>query len=123
MLTEHDYKWFAARLMLAVYDINRETRMSVEVKGLADTVRQAKDAIRKASAAGARMQQSAQQLTSTVQQVEDMTQQLDAANAELQAAVGQMSNGGPPLDDTTSGVAHSLQAAANVVSAANQSSK
>lgn len=108
-LDRHNFEWFAARLMLAVYDENaarrklQEKRMSVEVKGLAETVRKAKAAIGKASDAAVRMQSSAENLTSVLGQVESMTAQLDAASAELQAAVGGLSNGGPPLDDTKSG--------------------
>lgn len=97
--------------MLDVYDINRETseksnkpkekpKMSVEVKGLAATVRNAKEAIAKASDASAGMQQSAQKLVDTVAQVDAMRKEMDAAEAELQAALGTMTNGGPPLDTT-----------------------
>lgn len=75
--------------------------MSVEVKGLAEIVRQAKDAIRTASDAAAGMRNSATDLAATVGQVLDMQKQLDAANADLKAAVGAMSNGAPPLDSTT----------------------
>lgn len=79
--------------------------MSVEVKGLAEIVRQAKDAIRTASDAAASMRSSATDLAATVGQVLDMQKQLDAANADLKAAVGAMSNGGPPLASTTTSVA------------------
>ena len=103
--TQNDLDWFAARLMIAVYDINREHRMSVEVKGLADVVRRAKQAINAASDAAGRMQTSAERVTARVSQVEDMVKQLDAAEADLAAAVGQLSNGGPPLDDTRSSAA------------------
>jgi pantothenate synthetase len=95
----HNLDWFAARLLIVVYDLNREYRMSVEVKGLAETVRKAKAAISKASTVSSRMQVSAERLTETLAQVEDMTSQLDTAQAELQGAVGQLSNGGPPLDE------------------------
>jgi uncharacterized phage infection (PIP) family protein YhgE len=95
--------------MIEVYDLNNEVRrrereaaMSVEVKGLAAVVKQAKDAVRTASDHAARMQASAQRLTQTLSQVEDMTNELESANNELQAAVGQMSNGGPPLDQPSS---------------------
>lgn len=74
--------------------------MSVEVKGLADVVRRAKQAINAASDAAGRMQGSAERVTMRVAQVEEMVAQLDAAEAELGAAVGQLSNGGPPLEVT-----------------------
>lgn len=89
-----------AGLAYALHTFERETPMSLEVKGLADTIRAAKVAISKASDAAARMQGSAGRLTDTLGQVEDMTNQLDAANADLQGAVGTLSNGGPPLDAT-----------------------
>lgn len=73
--------------------------MSVEVRGLADIVREAKEAIGKAASSAERMRNSATRLTGTLSQVEDMTDQLDAAHADLQGAVGLLSNGGPPLDD------------------------
>lgn len=106
MLSDHDRRWFAARLSIAVYDTNREYRMSVEVKGLAETVRKAKTAISKASDVSSRMQTSAARLTETLGQVEDMTKQLDDAQAELQGVVGQLSNGGPPLDQPSPSSQH-----------------
>ena len=124
-LSEHDFRWFAARLMVAMYDVNvesrRESGMSVEVKGLAATIRDAKKAIANASDASARMQASAQRLTSTLAQVEEMTSQLDAAHAELQAAVGQLSNGGPPLEEPAqSSPATSVAASLRMVEDANK---
>jgi ABC-type transporter Mla subunit MlaD len=74
--------------------------MSVEVKGLADIVRQAKEAISLASSAGPKLRDSAQRVADKVTQVNDMIKQLDAADADLGAAIGAMSNGGPPLADT-----------------------
>jgi hypothetical protein len=124
-LSQNDLHWFAARLSIAVYDTNREwrrKRMSVEVKGLADIVREAKDAIRTASNAASGMRASAKELTSTVAQVVDMQRQLDSANADLKAAVGAMSNGGPggPLDGPdNSSNSLTLDQAANVVADAN----
>lgn len=93
---------FVRQLNKAVDDTKAEYRMSVQVKGLADIVRQAKTAIDTAGNAAVRLQSSAQAVVNTIGQVDDMTRQLDAANADLQAAVGAMSNGGPPLEDTTS---------------------
>jgi cbb3-type cytochrome oxidase cytochrome c subunit len=103
VLSKDEQKWLAARLSIAVHDTNNEQRkrehqMSLEVKGLADTIRQAKTAISKASDAAARMNASAGRLTTTLAQVEDMTNQLDSANADLQGAVATLSNGGPPLE-------------------------
>lgn len=74
--------------------------MSVEVKGLAEIVRQAKEAITLASSAGPKLRDSAQRVADKVSQVNDMIKQLDAADADLGAAIGAMSNGGPPLTDT-----------------------
>ena len=74
-----------------------ERRMSVQVTGLADTVRRAKAAIDAASGAASRLESSANAVVNTIGAVDDMTKQLDAANADLQAAVGVMTNGGPPL--------------------------
>jgi uncharacterized phage infection (PIP) family protein YhgE len=92
---------FAHRLAVAVYDVNYESGkrdlMAVQVKGLADTIRSAKEAIGKASAAAERMKASANDLTGTLAVVEDVTNQLDTANADLKSAVGLLSNGGPPL--------------------------
>lgn len=107
-MDDHNYRWFATRLMLAVYDINRDgkQRMSVEVKGLADTVRKAREGIAAASAKAAKLAASADALGQNLAAVDSVTQQLDAANAELQAAVGQLSNGGPTLDAPTVPVAH-----------------
>jgi hypothetical protein len=78
---------------------HKRYRMSVQVRGLAETVRNAKTAIAKASTAAERMQASAGRVVTRVAQVEDMIVQLDAAEAELGAALGQMTNGAPPLDD------------------------
>jgi len=77
--------------------------MSVEVKGLADTIRRAKAAIGKASSAAKRMDDSASRLTDTLPQVEELTSQLDAATSELQGAIAGLTNGGPPLEPSTSG--------------------
>lgn len=84
-----------------------ERRMSVQVSGLADTVRKAKAAIDAASGAATRLKSSADAVTATIGTVTDMTAQLDAANAELTAAVGVMTNGDPnpgPLPGTVAGV-------------------
>lgn len=101
-MSQDDWAWFAARVRQAVVDINTEHRMSVQVSGLADIVRKAKTAIDTAGVAAVRLNDSAQRVVNTIGQVDDMTRQLDAANADLTAAVGAMSNGGPPLADTTS---------------------
>jgi hypothetical protein len=100
-ISQDDWAWFAARVRQAVVDINTEHRMSVQVSGLADIVRKAKTAIDTAGVAAVRLNDSAQRVVNTIGQVDDMTRQLDAANADLTAAVGAMSNGGPPLEDTT----------------------
>ena len=107
-LHDRDFRWFGARLSIAVYDTNREypreeAEMPVEVRSLAETVRRTKDAIRHASDMAARMQRSAENLTGTLSQVDDLTDELESANAELQAAVGTLSNGGPPLERTGDG--------------------
>src|SRR6267142_282420 len=99
-LTRNDLAIFAARVFVIADDVNKEHRMSVQVKGLADIVRQAKSAIDTARAAAVRLNDSAQRVVNTIGQVDDMTRQLDAANADLTAAVGAMSNGGPPLETT-----------------------
>lgn len=75
-----------------------ERRMSVQVTGLADTVRRAKAAIDAAGGAAVRLESSANAVVNTIGAVDNMTKQLDAANADLQAAVGVMTNGGPPLE-------------------------
>jgi hypothetical protein len=115
MWSEHHDRWniFAADVLVTAREINQEHRrnMSVEVKNLADVVRQAKEAIGKASTAAYRMNSSAGNLVSTVKQVEGMIGDLDKANAELQAAVGGLSNGGPPLDDVPSSTTSSPPAA------------
>jgi hypothetical protein len=98
-VSQNDLDWFAARLMIAVYDTNKEYRMSVQVQALTEVVRQAKLAIATASTAAVRMSNSAARVVDRVAQVEGMIKELDSAEAELGAALGQMSNGGPPLDD------------------------
>jgi len=72
--------------------------MTVEVKGLADIVRQAKTMIRTASEEAVKLQAAAEDLQATVAQVAVARRELDTANAELRAAVGEISNGGPPLE-------------------------
>lgn len=121
MLTQNDLDWFAARLSIAVYDTNREYRrkMAAEVKGLAETVRQAKQAIARASSVAQRVNNSAASLAGTMQQVEEMTKQLDSANAELTAALGTITNGGPPLGDGGQ-LPLTLDQAASVVADANR---
>ncbi|MCK1742204.1 hypothetical protein IVA80_15370 [Bradyrhizobium sp. 139] len=125
MWSETHPRWllFGGELLISANEINQERRrkMSVEVKGLAEIVRQAKDAIRTASDAAAGMRASATELSSTVGQVLDMKRQLDTANADLKAAVGAMSNGGPPLDEPASSSPSSLNLdqAASVVADAN----
>ena len=91
-MSPDDWAWFAASVLGAAAEIRAEDRMSVEVKGLADTVLQARAAIAQASTAAMRMNDSALR----VAQVEDMIKQLNVAEADLAAAVGQLSNGGPP---------------------------
>ena len=71
--------------------------MAIEVKGLADTVRAAKEMVRKASDEAAKMADSAERLKETIAQVTQVRQELDDAQAELQAALGAMTNGGPSL--------------------------
>jgi prophage DNA circulation protein len=92
--------------------------MAVEVRGLADIVREAKNAIRTASDAAAGMRNSANELTSTVAQVLDMQKQLDSANADLRAAVGAMSNGGDQPESSSPSL--TLNQATNVVAEANK---
>lgn len=77
-----------------------ERRMSVQVSGLADTVRKAKAAIDAAGGAAQRLNDSATAVVNTIGKVDAMTQQLDAANRDLNDAVAVMSNGGPPLETT-----------------------
>ncbi|WP_454627749.1 hypothetical protein [Bradyrhizobium cenepequi] len=93
---------FIRQLNKAVDATKAEYQMSVQVKGLADIVRDAKRAIDTAGDAATRLRASANAVVATIGQVDDMTRQLDAANADLTAAVGAMTNGGPPLDDTAS---------------------
>jgi predicted ribosome quality control (RQC) complex YloA/Tae2 family protein len=102
-ISDQDLRWFGARLAIAVYDTNREMKFMEEIKGLAATVKRAKNAIRSASDSSKRLEHSANALASNLGQVEGLTRELDGANAELQAAIGLLSNGGPPLDDTVSG--------------------
>jgi len=97
------FRLYASDLAEAVHGLARERQerlMSVEVKGLADIVRQAKEAVALASSAGPKLRDSAQRVVDKVSQVNDMIKQLDAADADLGAAIGAMSNGGPPLTDT-----------------------
>jgi multidrug resistance efflux pump len=92
---------FEGEVLISAEEIREEERrrkMSVQVKGLADTVRQAKAAIDKASTVATRVNTSASQLVVTMAAVEDMTAQLDGANADLQAALGTVTNGAPPLE-------------------------
>jgi hypothetical protein len=82
----------------------KEARMSREVKGLAEVVRDAKAALVMAKGAAEKMRASAGQLVDNVSTVGALTRELDNANVELQAAINEMSggsNGGPPLDDTS----------------------
>ena len=95
-MSPDNWAWSAASVLGAAAEIRAKDRMSVEVKGLADTVRQARAAITQASTAAARMQDSAQRVHAGVAQVEDMISQLNTAEADLAAAVGQLSNGGRP---------------------------
>lgn len=113
MWSETHPRWllFAGEVVISAEELEREYQMSVEVKGLADIVRQAKDAIRIASDAAAGMRASANELTGTVNQVLEMKDELDRANADLKAAVGAMSNGGPPLDQPSSSAGSSLGSA------------
>lgn len=99
-ISQNDLDWFAARLLIAVYDTNTEHRMSVQVSALADMVRNAKRAIATASDASARLNGSAQRVVQRVAEVEAMVNELNAAEVELAEALGATSNGGPPLDDT-----------------------
>lgn len=96
---QNDLDWFAARLMLAVYDTNTEYRMSVLVSNLADTVRSAKAAIATASDAASRLNGSAARVVQRVAEVEAMVVDLNTAEKELADALGASSNGGPPLDE------------------------
>lgn len=119
MWGEHHPRWllFAGEVVIAAREIE-ERRMAAEVKGLAETVRQAKQAIARASSVAQRVNNSAASLASTMQRVEDMTVELDKANAELTGALGTITNGGPPLDDGGSEQL-TLDQALNVVTEAN----
>lgn len=110
---------FAGEVVVSAREI-QERHMAAEVKGLAETIRQAKQAISKASNVAARVNASATELVQNMAAVDDMTQQLDAANAELKAALGTITNGGPPLDDGGSASKLTLGQAANVVAEANR---
>lgn len=103
-----------ARLQIAFYDALRdqeirdrygiryytqEHEMSVQIDGLTDMVKYAKSAISQASEAASRVQGSATRLAGRVNQVNDLVSQIDKAEAELGAAIGEMTNGGPPLND------------------------
>jgi hypothetical protein len=92
------------------HNARAERRMSVQVLGLADTVRKAKAAIDAASTAATRLKSSAEAVVATIGTVNDMTAQLDAANRDLTDAVGVMTNGGPPLESTTSSAGPSTPA-------------
>lgn len=92
------YLLFAGDVLLSSKELEeRDRRMSVEVKGLADVVRSVKQAISVASNAAADMQKTAQSVVSKINQVNSLHQELVAADADLAAAIGEMSNGGPPL--------------------------
>ena len=94
---------FKTELAFIVLKMNiesdQEKLMAVQVKSLADSVRSMKEMMAKVDQARSHLQTSVENVTSTLKQVDDMTAQLDQTHAELQAAVGQLSNGGPPLDD------------------------
>jgi hypothetical protein len=93
-------RWFAVqRLAIAFYDLNEEFKMSVQIDGLTDMVKYAKSAISQASEAASRLQVSASRVAARVSDVNTMVAQLDKAEAELGAVLGEMTNGGPPLND------------------------
>jgi hypothetical protein len=102
-VSQNDLDWFAARLLVAVYDTNAEHRMSVQVQALAEVVRNAKLAIATAQTAAVRMSNSASRVVDRVAEVEGMIKALDDAEQELGQALGTVvSNGAPagPLPDT-----------------------
>jgi hypothetical protein len=86
----------------ATEEVNREhwRNMSAQIKGLAEIVKQAKEALDTAGKAGSSMQDAATRVAGRIQQVNDMVKALNDADAELQAAVGAMTNGAP-LEATT----------------------
>lgn len=97
-VSQNHLDWFAARLLVAVYDTNVEHRMSVQVQQLADIVRRAKSAIATAGDSATRLEGSAQRVLARVAEVETMNTALNEAELELATALGSSSNGGPPLD-------------------------
>lgn len=105
-------------LAAALHTAHMRYCMSVQVRGLAETVRNAKAAIALASTASERMTVSAGRVVERVAQVESMIKELDSAEAELGAALGQMSNGGPPLDDGETAPAAPLTISGSLVQVA-----
>lgn len=107
MWDESHPRWllFAGDVMVTATEIKeRDERMSVEVKGLADVVRQVKSAISVATTAAAAMQTTANSVVDKINQVNELHTELKQADADLGAAIGLMSNGAPPLEvaaDTT----------------------
>jgi hypothetical protein len=94
--------FFAAHVLAATDEINKEHRMSVLVTDLAATVRKAKQAIATAGDASHRLVGSAQRVVARVAEVEAMVGELNAAEKELADALGSPANGGPPLVDGAS---------------------
>lgn len=123
-LSEHDFRWFATRLMVEVYDINarieREREMAAQVHNLAESVRKMKEMMAKVSTASAKLQTNVENVSSTLATVDQMNTELEATHAELQAAVGQLSNGGPPMNEAPADKGLTAAQAAAAVSAANR---
>ena len=80
---------------LLAESIEGSKKVSSEVKGLAETVRQAKSSLARARASADKLARSAGDLGDTVSLVEAMTLDLDKANAELKSEMHGMTNGPP----------------------------
>lgn len=71
------------------------------ISGLADVIKQARTALAGVPAVAEDIKATTSSVLAKVKKVQDLTGELKAADAELDAAIGQLSNGGPPLETTT----------------------
>lgn len=75
---------------------------SSHITGLADIVRQTRAVLADLPAVADEMKSTATEVMANVATVKSLTGELKSANTELKAAIGQMGNGGPPLETSTS---------------------
>lgn len=72
--------------------------MPVQITGLSEVLRGAKEALAQVPAVTAKVAAEAKELVAAVADVDALANEMKAHTAEVRAVMGGITNGGPPLD-------------------------